>query len=454
MIRAILRRLRLMVVTLAAISVISFLIIQAPPGDFLTTYITQLRMRGEAPDDAMIASLEARYGLDRPLHVQYLKWIWGVVQGDLGRSMAHNVEVNKLLAQRLPGSLAISTVSLIIVYLLGLPIGIYSATRQYSAGDYLFTVLGFMGLAIPNFLFALILLWLTFSLTGNAAIGLFSSEYTNAPWSFAKLIDLLKHLWMPSLIVGTAGTAALIRVVRASLLDELRKLYVTVARAKGVAERRLLYRYPGTHRVQPYRQHDRLDPAGAGVRRAAGIARHGHPHTGAAVRRVLAEPGYVPGGQRRDGTQQPDSGRHAHLRHPACRDRSAYSGGGLNGPARPPDRRPTNRTRARCIAMAPDPHAVPPPQNGSLLACAPGNLLLRRALCRVRGTIRSAPQAFGVSVLPATADPSDRHRRRPDHATVRIRAVVRAQPGYLSQHLPGGPTSPVPTVPVRPRRSV
>ena len=244
MIRAILRRLRLMVVTLAAISVISFLIIQAPPGDFLTTYITQLRMRGEAPDDAMIASLEARYGLDRPLHVQYLKWIWGVVQGDLGRSMAHNVEVNRLLAQRLPGSLAISTVSLILVYVIGLPIGIYSATRQYSAGDYLFTVLGFLGLAIPNFLFALILLWLTFSATGNAAIGLFSSEYANAPWSFAKLIDLLKHLWMPSLIVGTAGTAALIRVVRASLLDELRKLYVTVARAKGVAERRLLYRYP------------------------------------------------------------------------------------------------------------------------------------------------------------------------------------------------------------------
>ena len=244
MILAVLRRLRLMVVTLAAISVLSFLIIQAPPGNYLDTYITQLRMQGDAIDDARIEALEARYGLERPMHVQYLKWIWGVLRGDLGRSMAHNMEVNELIAQRLPASLAISTISLILVYLLGLPIGIYSATRQYSPGDYLFTFIGFMGLAIPNFLFALILLWLIFEATGNAAIGLFSAEYANAPWSVAKLIDLLKHLWMPALIVGTAGTAGLIRVVRASLLDELHKLYVTVARAKGVAERRLLFRYP------------------------------------------------------------------------------------------------------------------------------------------------------------------------------------------------------------------
>ena len=244
MILAVLRRLRLMVVTLAAISVLSFLIIQAPPGNYLDTYITQLRMQGDAIDDARIEALEARYGLERPMHVQYLKWIWGVLRGDLGRSMAHNMEVNELIAQRLPASLAISTISLILVYLLGLPIGIYSATRQYSAGDYLFTFIGFMGLAIPNFLFALILLWLIFEATGNAAIGLFSAEYANVPWSVAKLVDLLKHLWMPALIVGTAGTAGLIRVVRASLLDELHKLYVTVARAKGVAERKLLFRYP------------------------------------------------------------------------------------------------------------------------------------------------------------------------------------------------------------------
>ena len=276
MILAVLRRLRLMVVTLAAISVLSFLIIQAPPGNYLDTYVTQLRMKENltgfrsrridqahrlvyavrrpaspsspaatpAIDDARIEALEARYGLKRPLHVQYLKWIWGVLRGDLGRSMAHNMEVNELLAQRLPASLAISTISLFLVYLIGLPIGIYSATRQYSPGDYLFTFIGFMGLAIPNFLFALILLWLTFAATGNAAIGLFAAEYANAPWSFAKLIDLLKHLWMPALIVGTAGTAGLIRVVRASLLDELHKLYVTVARAKGVAERKLLFRYP------------------------------------------------------------------------------------------------------------------------------------------------------------------------------------------------------------------
>ena len=244
MIRAIFRRVRLMIITLFGISILSFLIIQLPPGDYLDNYIEQLRQRGDALDDARIEALEVRYGLQRPVYAQYLKWIWGVLQGDFGRSKAHNMRVTELIGDRLPLSLAISISSLVLVYLIGLPIGIYSATRQYSPGDYLFTFIGFLGLAIPNFLFALILLWLTFAATGNAAIGLFSPEYAMEPWSLAKLIDLIKHLWMPALIVSTAGTAALIRVVRASLLDELRKLYVTVARAKGVSEQRLLFRYP------------------------------------------------------------------------------------------------------------------------------------------------------------------------------------------------------------------
>ena len=243
MILAVLRRLRLMVVTLAAISVLSFLIIQAPPGNYLDTYITQLRMQGDAIDDARIEALEARYGLERPMHVQYLKWIWGVLRGDLGRSMAHNMEVNELLAQRLPASLAISTISLILVYLIGLPIGIYSATRQYSAGDYLFTFIGFMGLAIPNFLFALNLLWLTFAATGNAAIGLFSAEYLFAPWSLAKLLDFLKHIWVVVVIIGTAGTAGTIRVMRSQMLDVLSEPYIDTARMKGLSSAQVYFKH-------------------------------------------------------------------------------------------------------------------------------------------------------------------------------------------------------------------
>ena len=244
MLQFILRRIILMIPTLLVISVISFAIIEAPPGDYMDVYVDRLTSQMGALDPSEIEALRARYGLGQPWYVRYLRWMSGVVQGDLGRSLEWNQPVAKLIGDRLPWTLAVSTVSLLLVYLISIPIGVYSASHQYSPGDYLATLIGFLGLATPNFLLALIFLWLFFVWTGNVAVGLFSDEYMTAPWSFAKFLDLLSHIWLPALIVGTSGTAGLIRVVRANLLDELQKPYVMVARSKGLKEGRVLVKYP------------------------------------------------------------------------------------------------------------------------------------------------------------------------------------------------------------------
>jgi peptide/nickel transport system permease protein len=244
MLAYILRRILFMIPTLIAVSIISFIIIEAPPGDYMDAYVDNLISQQQAVDPAEIAALRARYGLDASWYVRYIQWMEGILQGDLGRSLEWNQPVTKLIAARLPWSLAISLLSLVFAYALAIPIGLYSATHKYSPGDYIFTLIGFLGLAIPNFLLALIILWLYFTWTGNVAVGLFSDEYLVAPWSFAKLIDLLQHIWLPALIVGTAGTAGLIRIMRANLLDELGKPYVMVARSKGLPENKVLYKYP------------------------------------------------------------------------------------------------------------------------------------------------------------------------------------------------------------------
>ncbi len=223
MIRYIGRRFLLMFPTLVAISILSFIIIEAPPGDFLDSYIANLESFGQVVDPAQIEGLRIRYGLGQPVYVRYFKWVWGLLHGDLGRSLEWNQPVARLIAQRLPWSVSISLVAFIFVYAVGIPIGTLSATHQYSIRDYFFTFVGFIGIAIPNFLFALILLWLYFVFTGNVAVGLFSYEFRMASWSFDKFVDLLKHLWMPGLIVGTAGTCGLIRIMRANILDELQK---------------------------------------------------------------------------------------------------------------------------------------------------------------------------------------------------------------------------------------
>ena len=246
------RRLLNMLITLALISIISFAIIQLPPGDYLTSYIAQLRAAGEEVNEELIESLRMQYGLGKTPVQQYFKWVWNFVQGNMGQSFIYDRPVNDLIWERLGLTFMIATTSLVFTWLLALPIGIYSAVRQYSLGDYLFTFLSFIGLAIPNFMLALALMFTSFKWLGLDVGGLFSVEYESAPWSIAKFVDLLEHLWVPTVVLGTAGTAALVRIMRANLLDELRKLYVITARAKGVAEGRLIIKYPVRIALNPF----------------------------------------------------------------------------------------------------------------------------------------------------------------------------------------------------------
>jgi len=248
----ILRRLIYMVLSLLLISVISFVVIQLPPGDFLTSYIAQLSASGAPVQEEIIASLRVRYGLDQPVYIQYFRWILGIVtRGDMGESFLWKMPVKAIISIRLPLTMAISLATLIFTYTISIPIGVYSATHQYSSSDYLFTTIGFLGIAIPNFLFALVLMYIFHSYLGWSVGGLFSPQYAEAPWSFGKFMDFLKHLPIPMIVIGTSGTAGLIRVMRACMLDELQKPYVITARAKGLPERILLYKYPFRIAINP-----------------------------------------------------------------------------------------------------------------------------------------------------------------------------------------------------------
>ena len=195
-------------------------------------------------DEATIAALNKRYGLDQPVYIQYFKWVWGMLHGDFGQSFEWNRPVGSLIWERLAFTVVISLATMVFTWIVAFPIGVYSATHQYSAGDYIVSFIGFIGIAIPQFMLALILMWIAYAYFGQSVGGLFSPAYVDAAWSWAKLVDMLKHLWIPVVIVGMSGTAGLIRTFRANLLDELNKPYVTTARAKGVPERRLLYKYP------------------------------------------------------------------------------------------------------------------------------------------------------------------------------------------------------------------
>jgi len=251
MLSYIIRRLLYMVIVLLVVSLVAFIIIQLPPGDYLTTLIENLESRGIAIDREQLRALERQYGLDLPIYAQYFKWMWNMFHGDLGRSFELNEPVSMLIARRLPLTVAISILTLLFIYAVSIPIGIYSATHQYSIGDYAFTVAGFIGLATPNFLFALILMFIFYKYFGFSVGGLFSVKYQIAPWSIHKIIDMLKHLPIPIIVIGTAGTAGLIRVMRGCLLDELRKQYVITARAKGLSERKLLFKYPIRVAINP-----------------------------------------------------------------------------------------------------------------------------------------------------------------------------------------------------------
>ncbi|MBT4136943.1 MAG: ABC transporter permease [Candidatus Latescibacteria bacterium] len=244
MLNMIVKRLLWMLPTMVLISFISFSIIQLPPGDYLTSYIAALGETGETVDEAQAAALRARYNLDQPFMVQYWRWLTGMLQGDMGMSFEWNRPVTELIGERLFLTSVISIATLLMTWALAIPIGIYSAVKQYSLPDYCFTFMGFVGLATPNFLLALVFMYIGYSVFDVSAGGLFSPEYQSADWSVGKFIDLLGHLWIPVIVIGTSGTAGLIRVMRANLLDELRKQYVMTARAKGVRYWKLLMRYP------------------------------------------------------------------------------------------------------------------------------------------------------------------------------------------------------------------
>ena len=252
MIQFIIRRLLIAAVTIWVISIMSFVIIQLPPGDFLTSYVAALAEQGDTIPEEQVIALREAYGLDRPIYIQYLKWVSGVIKGDFGRSLEWQAPVSSIIWGRLGLTITVGLSSILFVWSIAIPIGVFSATNQYSIFDYVATFLGFLGLAIPNFMLALILMWVAFSQFGQDVGGLFSPEYQNAPWSFAKFINLISHLWIPMIVVGTAGTAGLIRTMRANMLDELNQPYVETARAKGLSELRLIWKYPVRVALNPF----------------------------------------------------------------------------------------------------------------------------------------------------------------------------------------------------------
>ena len=248
----ILRRMLWAVPFLFAASLVTFALITLPPGDYMTTYAQTLSQSGEVVDEARLDALRARYALDKPFIIQYFAWIGGILKGDFGISFEWQEPVSKLIWDRLGLSFTLEFTTLMFSWGIALPIGIYSAVRKYSVGDYAFSVIGFMGLAIPNFLFAIVLMYISVVYFGTDVSGLFSAEYQNAPWSWAKFVDLLKHLWIPVIILGTSVCAGLIRIMRANLLDELHKPYVVTARAKGLSEWRLILKYPVRLALNPF----------------------------------------------------------------------------------------------------------------------------------------------------------------------------------------------------------
>jgi peptide/nickel transport system permease protein len=240
----IIKRLLLLPLLLIIFSIFAFIIIQAPPGDFITTYIADLAASGSAIDQAQIDALRERYGLDQPMYMQYFKWMGRIVTGDLGISLDWQKPIKELIGERIALTVMLGLFTFAFTWLLAIPIGIISAVKQYSWLDYFFTVFNYFGVATPTFMTALILMWIAFSQFGVSVTGLFSPEYIDAPWTTDRVLDLLRHIWLPMVILGLDGTARLARIMRANLLDELSKPYVEMARAKGLSERRLIMKYP------------------------------------------------------------------------------------------------------------------------------------------------------------------------------------------------------------------
>jgi len=252
MIQILIRRFSIMIPMMLLMSIVAFGIIQAPAGDYLQTYIAKLGASGDYIDAAEEANLRKQYGLDSPVYVQYLKWMGNVLQGDLGESLEYGLPVNKLIGERLVLTLVLALCTVMFTWTLAIPVGIISAVKQYSIIDYIFTFLSYLGVGTPNFLLALVTMWFVWAWFGLKMTGLFSAEFQDAGWSSGKVIDLLKHIWVPMLILGTDGTARFTRIIRANLLDELSKPYVETARAKGMPEWKVILKYPTRIALNPF----------------------------------------------------------------------------------------------------------------------------------------------------------------------------------------------------------
>jgi peptide/nickel transport system permease protein len=242
--RYIAQRLLLLPFLMIVYSFVIFVIIKAPPGDFLTAYVANLSASGTSITAEMIQAMRHDYGLDQPFILQYLHWLWNLLHGDMGLSLEYQRPNIDLIREQLVLTIALALMSFVLTWIIAVPAGIYSATHQRSVFDHIFTVINYIGVATPNFMLALILMWIAFSYFGISVTGLFSPEFVDAPWSFSRLVDLLEHIWLPAIVLGIAGTARLTRIMRANLLDELNKPYVVTARAKGMREWRLVLRYP------------------------------------------------------------------------------------------------------------------------------------------------------------------------------------------------------------------
>ena len=241
-----------MIPTVFIISILTFFVIELPPGDYVSRYVGILEQQGRDIDQETVENLRRMYGLDKPTFVRYFIWIGKFMTGDMGFSLEFRKSVAEILGMRFAMTVTVTLASMLFTWLVAFPIGVYSAVRQYSVGDYFWTVIGFLGLAIPNFLFALVLMFFSARYLNISVGGLFSREFQEAPWSILKMVDLLKHIWIPMIVVGSAGTAGLIRILRANLLDELKKTYVELARAKGLKEARLLIKYPLRIAINPF----------------------------------------------------------------------------------------------------------------------------------------------------------------------------------------------------------
>ena len=253
MVAYIVRRFLIAILTIIAASILAFTVMQLPPGDFVTSYVALLQTQGTVFTPEEQEALRVQYGLDQPMYVQYFRWVEQMSKGNFGVAFEYNRPVGEVIGDRLALTMVISIAAVIFIWVLALPIGIYSAVRQYSIGDYVFTFIGFLGVAIPNFMLALIVLYVGFKYFGAQQIGgLFSQEYELADWSLGKMWDLAKHLPLPAFVLGMAGMAELIRIMRANLLDELRKPYVVTARAKGLAETRVIMKYPVRAALNPF----------------------------------------------------------------------------------------------------------------------------------------------------------------------------------------------------------